>query len=539
MKNIMTIILTVCLCTTATWVHGQTVCPENQRTNSFTFPEVSVYPPEFGPPVNPPPTSNPAPEDTARMVFFIHGLGGSPESWTKVRTATEDGSPGFPGRKVIANSLDYNGHLGDLPGAATEIYNLVDNLVGDQDSFQRTRNYFIAHSQGGMVSRGVDKRTEDLGHAFAKDYGGIVTFGTPHQGAYIGNSLMDEVEGNETRVQKWIYDGCRKVGAAAIHDKITMPLNLPIVGINLGNISVEDLTDVSNLTDSVCGFVDLLFQIVPDFNALAKPILADYKDGGSQISVLNSHDANSPNPVQKVAFYGIKGDKDMNGDPQSIFWRTAQWFLINPGEVPIFQANADYQVEESIKKWITNFEMNAAGAHANYKVNKNIHKNSLGVFGWDNKVKWRAIRDDSYAAAYWLRGAENTWLDLIGARYWEEGPTEECYCRYLKDGNPITNWEPTGIFGVSGCESLEDENDISLERECELREAIHPLIKQKPSDGVVLVESAANYPGTTEETRKKMLNTSHMQMRNNGELKKGLLLLYNGDLGDFFILDPK
>ncbi|MCF8238780.1 MAG: putative lipase [Saprospiraceae bacterium] len=431
MKNNIQMILFGGLFLMSTVLHSQTVCPESQRSTTFSTPEVSEYPPEFGPPVNPPTPGFSAPEDTLRQVFFLHGLGGSSESWAKIRTATEAGASGFPGRKVIANNLDYNGYLGDLAGAATHVYNLVDDLVEDQDSFQRTRNYFIAHSQGGLVSRRTDKRMEDLGHAFSKDFGGIVTFGSPHQGAYIGNSLMDVIEGDETRIQKWLYDGCRKVGAAVIHDKIDIPINLPIVGINLGTIKVEHLTDVSNLTDSLCGVVDLLFQIVPNFAALAKPILDDYKDGGSQISVLNSHDANSPNPVQKVAFYGIKGDKDQNGDPQSIFWRTAQWFLVDPSDIPIFQANADHQVEASIKDWITNFEANAYFAGFLYGHYKQKHESSWGLNhkAWQNKVAYRDVRDDSRAAAKWLKEADRTWSELIGARVIEDGIVESCYCR--------------------------------------------------------------------------------------------------------------
>ena len=57
------------------------------------------------------------------------------------------------------------------------------------------------------------------------------------------------------------------------------------------------------------------------------------------------------------------------------------------------------------------------------------------------------------------------------------------------------------------------------------------------SDGVVLANSAAALPGANFVSR--MSQTSHMQMRNNSELKSGLNRLFEGEFGWYFKTDER
>ncbi len=55
------------------------------------------------------------------------------------------------------------------------------------------------------------------------------------------------------------------------------------------------------------------------------------------------------------------------------------------------------------------------------------------------------------------------------------------------------------------------------------------VLMVKPSDGVVLAESAKTWPGVN-AVGEPMKGSNHFQMRNDSQLKIALLSLYNGDI---------
>ena len=63
------------------------------------------------------------------------------------------------------------------------------------------------------------------------------------------------------------------------------------------------------------------------------------------------------------------------------------------------------------------------------------------------------------------------------------------------------------------------------------------VLMVKPSDGVVLAESAKGFPDAT--VGAPLNGSNHFQMRNDSQLKKALLGLYDGDNGDWFITQKK
>lgn len=526
-------------------LQSQTPCPEGQRQNGFGPPVREWSPPEFDPPVNVASGGGISFQDTNRIVFFVHGLGGTPMSWTKARDVTEEGDAGFPARKVMAHTLDYSNQVGSLSQAASDVYSQVKYNTVQQDTDVRKKNYIIAHSQGGMVSRAVDQRYEQFGHAFNKDFGGIVTMGTPHQGAYIGNSMRDLLPSGNTRVEEWIEDGCNKLTSAFLSISLQeIKISFKILWFINKEIKIGDHIDPNVLSNAFCGYSNDILNILPDFKAMKAPILDDYKLGASRLQDLGNFDATSQNPPHKIAFYGIKDKADQQGNPQSIFFRTAQWFIVSPNELPYFSANEDGQVETVVNDWINKFENEGAKSWEKAKEAKGewLKWKWAGVFAqkhWNNYAKYNNFSKNLNSGAKWLREVDRTWAPLIGAETYEEVIETGCYCRWWKDGTRLTEWEWAGIDYGFGCDIYEDQGDAGLIRICEVIPMQVLQIKQLPSDGVVLAESAANYPGTTEITRKKMTNTSHMQMRNNKELKDGLNALYDGNIKMFFRLDPK
>ncbi len=65
-----------------------------------------------------------------------------------------------------------------------------------------------------------------------------------------------------------------------------------------------------------------------------------------------------------------------------------------------------------------------------------------------------------------------------------------------------------------------------------------PIWLDKPSDGVVLAESAMNIPQHTWEPR-DMLNSTHMSMRNDRNTIKAINAIFKGEVGDFFRTNAK
>lgn len=521
-------------------LNSQTLCPEGPRQNGFGPPVTEWSPPEFDPPVNVAGGGGVTFQDTNRMVFFIHGLGGTPMSWEKASTVTEEGSDGFPARKVMAFTLDYSNQVGSLSQAASAVHASVLGITSQQDTAISRKNYLIAHSQGGMVSRTLDRRYENHGNTFNKHFGGIVTFGTPHQGAYIGNSMKDLLPSGKTRVETWVEDGCVKLTNAFLSD---IKYGFKVLGFDV-EITIYDIIDPYKLSNTFCGFTNDVLNILPDFNQLKSPILDDYKLGATTLQTLASFDAGSQNPPHKVAFYGVKDNVDKQGNPQSIFFRTAQWFVVSPNDMPYFGANEDGHVELVANDWINKFE-NEAANDLKKAQNAKAKWDKYKILGppahkfWSDYSKYSKSSNNLKAGAKWLREVDRTWLPLIGAEELEEFTETACFCRWEQGGTPLSSWQYTGPDVGNGCASYENTGYADVEFICELQTTTSYTAKYKPSDGVVLVESQANYPGTTETTRKKMLNTSNMQMRNNDELKKGLNALYNGNILPFFELAPR
>ncbi len=130
--------------------------------------------------------------------------------------------------------------------------------------------------------------------------------------------------------------------------------------------------------------------------------------------------------------------------------------------------------------------------------------------------------------AVWLVDADENWQAIIGALDVETITVNEeysCQCNTPEGDTydyPIT--DPDNC--PDNCELLAgDPVNITIQ-------------VTKPNDGVVLKESASYMTGATADPV-KLENSSHMQMRNDEELKKKLTNLYNGSYGDFFFTESR
>ena len=183
---------------------------------SKTVQESKYAPPPPPSPPSPPPTFN-------RLIYMVHGLGGGENTWAKAAHAIQLGALGFPARKAVALRPTYSEFT--LSGAGVDLHNALvgfDNHMAPGMDFNH--NFIIGSSQGGLVARACDQYEQTIEPE--RRFDGIVTFGTPHQGARILNNkqmLLDMIydgliamkigptaEGIETSVVLDLFFGCRR-----------------------------------------------------------------------------------------------------------------------------------------------------------------------------------------------------------------------------------------------------------------------------------------------------------------------------------------
>ena len=451
-------------------------------------------------PPNPPP---PDPNEV-RRIYFVHGLGGTAESWEKVaeacwNTDLELHLKGFPARRCETTRPDYNNSTGSLASAADGLRSAIayqagiDRIYGIIDP---ARSILIAHSQGGLVTRQLmhydmvqpgTGGTEHSSLSQGMNYGGVVTVASPLQGA----KILD----NRNDIFAWANDGCKKLLLGPILGAVVdASLNIEVkylgsrVDISVDKIKTTLVDVMKDIVPSVCDVAT--DNVMPMFfKHYYDGITEDYMVGANKINTLNQ-DASNPTykGFPKVALYGI--------EPQeNIFWRTLNWMFYNPNgnngangpKVDYFEANDDWELYgNTIKPMI------------DYYTAKSIHYASLAkVYALTNQFTYFTLAlntDIAYLLGLeWFYRANEGWQTIIGARTYNPA-TQQC--------------------------TMKPEND-----------------------GVVLAESAKELPEAQKVVRVYPnesstvdfeKGSSHMQIRNDAGLKEHLKKLLDGKYGRFF-----
>ncbi|MEZ5058027.1 MAG: hypothetical protein R2879_13415 [Saprospiraceae bacterium] len=191
-------------------------CNPSKVNITITNQPVEDLPPILDPP---PPYFPPDPNfEGDRIIFFVHGLGGGPESWVKAASATQAGvnyTSNWKPRKAYCLRPTYTEFT--LRDAGVNLHNDMYNLgwvINKAFKTEPKDNYIIAHSQGGLVSRMTDKLLAD-GDLPEEDrmFGGIVTFGTPHLGARIINNTDPN---GANLAGKFANEACEELGAGPL-----------------------------------------------------------------------------------------------------------------------------------------------------------------------------------------------------------------------------------------------------------------------------------------------------------------------------------
>lgn len=435
-----------------------------------------------------------------RTVFFIHGLGGQGDeggdvsiSWSQA--ALWSGTfykinpvrPDYSDVSLLAAAEELKGDLEANPGADPNAY-------------------IIAHSQGGIVSRRVDYAyyTGEWGFE-PRSFGGLVTFGSPHQGAKILNNKDD--------LLAWTGITCEALTEGPYLEVISDHFFLNL-------LLTEEVTQTV-FEDYFCGSIEN--NIAPLlFKDYYSGITESYEVGSPQITELNEFIPEIP----YVCFYGVEDEPAL--------WNTLVHILPNrePNNTITYGEDAfGSGNDQSLVEYADIFTDKYFAYYTSWNLLVELmdlaDDGFFGFYFGDPGGEGIAIRDAYENGFDWWIDANYAWRGFIGEwEFVETGKT--CYC--MEDG-------PLGDLSEDVYEATPDGACITddYNTDCYLIANYESIIKE--SDGIVLEESARECLGQIDITpgfERKMKGSNHFSMRNDNNTELMLMDLYNGVHGYFF-----
>lgn len=473
-----------------------------------------------------------------RIIYWVHGLSGSELSWKPVGPSTENQTSGnitgYPARKIKSRFPEYseqdmNSGINDLQSAMEVDNNSYSNSYSDKED-----NFIIAHSQGGLVSRGVD-RGEDLDPIWQREFGGLVTFGSAHQGAMILNNGLPEYVGNiyyggNNMISEISTEACVNLSKGPIREALNF--QSPLLNKLITWFNIDD--SIVDLAATGCEFFGgkILPFALSDFTP---PITKEYMVGAPYVDTIN----NFTNGKPKLAFYGV--------EQEPVFWRTMNTLSVGASNYPVFGADDDSTALD--------YKQLRADYYNKYMAYKN-QADGFKVFAdacdnWFFRIAnptfcafmpdvWQNSNDmkNAYKEGLdWIDEANEKWKAIIGARYTTSWTTNEiCKCKDQCNGGATVTYYTTNTV-----ECMEQELEDPCMMSCHSLTQYHTLTQEKESDGVILVESASNLPGafTFGDDRLELKKTNHFQLRNSSQTKEKLYKLFKGDYGLYFLTQER
>ncbi len=546
MKNLFYTLLLILSCSNLFGQQAAQICPsdELQRLTNNPNDRILVADPEV--PNNPPPDGVGPTGPGDRLVFWMHGIGGNSSSWTRAATATEEGAPGFNARKIQSIRLDYSNEIYNIEGAGNKMKNEIRALTITAEPEKKRNNFIIAHSQGGIVSRQMDKFFDNPNDDEDRGYGGIVTFNSSHAGAQVINNVaagaLNEIT---TESCSLLLAG----PAAEKIDTIRKLFNIRFLGGIINFNVVDEINKKFNIHNFLVGeFCEFLGTTLPPYimSNLIKSggITNDYAVGAPKISELAGH--NNPD-VQKVAFWtSANGNKWSNANDYLV-WRTSHYFINSPNAENYFDAMHDQESIENAKEnaasYLSKAEEWAQKAIDNKQASKYYYQLAvLAKNDYEKKLyqkmyvdylkEYRHKKNVSYQYSKgidWWATINDKYKTLIGAL--EVKVTNEwlCYCEFQNEITVTVVDHP-----------LECEKKPGPSQYCWLELGQQFVSKKEfDSDGVVTSASQMAYPGAFVRNADSSTPTTHMQARNNLATKRSLNDLYSGMVGNFFKTESK
>ncbi len=512
-----------------------------------------VLPPSgpVSPPVDPPPDE--------RVVGFVHGINGGSNTWVTARNWTEEKYE----RAITPTDLRYNmDNLADASARIQEQMDAANDLhnANTDEEYDEENSFIVAHSLGGLVARDVEYRTiENDQSDWQQQFGGLITFGTPHQGTELVNNLdlAAEVANKgchlilNQEITEFIEQNFSELGLASSFVKNTLysiTLESDDMFANQG-VTVENIVCDNILA---AGLNAVLESMLPQ-------IAQDMSPDSESLTKLNSHEFSYP----LVACYGVEDD------PVSL--RQIVATQNNIDALPFGSADLVSEEQEIIRV----YDNYVKGLEAEYDYYSNLEPPGSSIMGLIANIaldilKYGAVGVGAGYLTAWIfmpgaselfsiiGGSLGSLYGLIyGAITNSNSPpdTQSIASAYLGlwywalnfDDNyrlvmGIDNLIPE-LYGYhtelecqnegfeNGIDCTDVENQfINIECDCqEVEVPVYHLVNERfESDGTVRANSASQVPHSNVFKTFEMMGSNHVQMKNDSKTDLILRTLYEG-----------
>ncbi|MFM1884599.1 MAG: hypothetical protein RL168_783, partial [Bacteroidota bacterium] len=377
-----------------------------------------------------------------RIIFYLHGLGGSPENWNLVASRTAlGGANQFPARQVLYDSPPSYSQNGGLIDGALDIDQHLQTqawLAEQMHQIDPDNHLIVAHSLGGLEALILDSLYADSS-LFDRPIGGMVLIGSAVAGSQAPFTLSPW---GQNGAANFISDACSILS----HPALWIPAYLPPLRWfeNLDPLLQQTLsTQCSAASHLIVPFA------LGKFN---RPITTELHPQNPLIQKISQRAPSVP----VIQVYGV--------EDEPVFWRTAYSMTVTDSiGMSLAQDPFSFDGDQPLVDW-ANTQQARYQAQATLAAAAAQH-HALGLqAAWWNPVaslyhawqRQRALEQAEAAsdAEQWYRKANDVYEALIGARriqheqsgYW-------CRCRGLNPEDET--WSV--VTHPSECESLSPE----------------------------------------------------------------------------------
>lgn len=289
-----------------------------------------------------------------RNIIFCYGLGGAKSAWVKYDEYFNNT------RKANPFRFEYTEDNG-MQGAVNDAYSKITSAF---PSSTYSNNIAIAHSQGGLVLRGMAKSYPGTQCPF----GGFITVGSPHKGAKVVNSYKSG------QFTAFTQDAVSQMFAGPTANAIALlpPWVPSIVNSTLPYLVENFIVQSSEITNSTTN---------------------DYYEGAPYLTNLGTHVANMP----KVGIVSAE-------DTPNTHWKTiTSYTLKNVTDLELDEVD-DNDVEQGMQK-----------AHNFYSKMAEYHRFRATIAFSPWKRIWHGFQANQWEKGFkWIANSEDKYNSLIG-----------------------------------------------------------------------------------------------------------------------------
>jgi hypothetical protein len=350
----------------------------------------------------------------------------------------------------------------------------------------------------------------------------LVTYGTAHQGAQIVNNIPE--------IQNYVAESAYTLAAGPLLELIYD--DLPWL--------FDPLSTFVPILDAVDDYASTMIEdLIPLYAGdYLSPMTQDYYVGANTISELDNFSSTLPT----ILFYG--------SEEEPVSWRTINSIVYDPNNEPVFQGGEDETMVQVANEMTLYYEMK-------YELYDDLYNSVSG--GNCNVLQWimmpafcasqagvdfyllqqiigmgpqaaKEVRDAYKKGWDWWLEANGNYKALIGCFETQiivQPNYFLCSCEYQEAGETIM--VETYLSTGTPCEVANFPNAL-----CDSWPIFETTYLEKPSDGVVLVESAGVLSTNNNYQAYHLPGSNHFQLRNDGNTKSSLKALLNGTYGQYF-----